>query len=111
MTGAGPSGTASSALEPIRLSGHLDGRCSSELREVITAHLALHPDRDLRLDMRDVDSVDLTVLRLLAAVAVRLQREKHRLILQDCSPSVRRLLTQGVWRRLFVLQRSQPPGP
>ncbi len=108
MGRAGPSGAASYAAEPIRLSGHLDGRCTSELREVITGHLALHPDQDLRLDMREVESVDLTVLRLLAAVAVRLQRVEHRLVLQDCSLSVRRLLTHGVWRRLFVVQLSHP---
>src|SRR3712207_5091782 len=78
MAGRGPDTT-----EVIALSGHLDGRCSPELRELITAHLARHADEGLRLDMSDVESLDITALRLLAAVAVRLQRDGHRLVLLD----------------------------
>jgi anti-anti-sigma factor len=104
--GAGGSDTR----EAIALSGHLDGRCSTELRDLITAHLATHPDADLVLDMRAVESVDLTALRLLAAVAVRLQRDGHRLVLLGCQPALRRVLTHGVLPRLFVVQRTPPEG-
>lgn len=104
MSGPGPGTT-----ELIALSGPLDGRCTSELRALLTAHLATHGDEDLRLDMRAVESVDLTVLRMLAAVAVRLRRDGHQLVLVACSPSVRRLLTHGIWRRLFVVQRTPAP--
>jgi anti-anti-sigma factor len=96
--------------ELVALSGHLDGRCSPEVRELIASHLAGHPDEDLRLDMSTVESVDLTVLRLLAAVAVRLQRDGHRLVLVGCRPSLRRVLTHGVLPRLFVVQRTPPEG-
>ena len=94
----------------LALSGHLDGRCSPEVRELVNAHVAEHADEDLRLDMSRVESVDLTVLRLLAAVAVRLQRDGHRLVLVDCRPSLRRVLTHGVLPRLFVVQRTPPEG-
>jgi anti-anti-sigma factor len=103
MAGPGPGTT-----EVISLSGHLDGRCTTSLRELIAAHLARHADEDLRLDMSEVESVDLTVLRLLAAVAVRLQRDGHRLVLLGCRPSLRRVLTHGVLPRLFVVQRTAP---
>ena len=103
MTGPGPDTT-----EVIPLSGHLDGRCTTQLRELIASHLARHADEDLRLDMSEVESVDLTVLRLLAAVAVRLQRDGHRLVLLECRPSLRRVLTHGVLPRLFVVQRTAP---
>jgi anti-anti-sigma factor len=96
--------------EIVRLSGHLDGRCTIELRALLTAHLARHADEDLRLDMSAVESVDLTVLRLLAGVAVRLRRDGHQLVLVGCTPSLRRLLSHGVWRRLFVVQRTTSSG-
>ena len=114
MGGGGPD-----TSELLRLSGQLDGRCTIELRALLTSHLACHGDEDLRLDMSAVESVDLTVLRLLAAVAMRLRRDGHQLVLVGCTPAVRRLLSHGVWRRLFVVQRVLPtelsrgtsPGP
>jgi anti-anti-sigma factor len=105
MGGPGPD-----TEELVRLTGQLDGRCTIELRALLAAHLARHGDEDIRLDMSGVESVDLTVLRLLAGVAVRLRREGHQLVLVGCTSSVRRLLTHGVWRRLFVVQRAMPPG-
>ena len=103
MGGPGPETT-----ELVRLTGPLDGRCTIELRALLTEHLARHADEDLRLDMSEVESLDVTVLRLLAAVAVRLRRDGHALVLVDCTPAVRRLLSHGVWRRLFVVQRGLP---
>jgi anti-anti-sigma factor len=102
--------SAPDTTDLVRLTGHLDGRCTIELRALLTAHLARHPDEDLRLDMSAVESVDLTVLRLLAGVAVRLRRNGHQIVLVGCTPSLRRLLSHGVWRRLFVVQRTLPPG-
>ena len=104
MDGSGRSDTT----EVLVLSGHLDGRCTAELREAVTCHLARHTGEDVRLDMAAVESVDLTALRLLAAVAVRLQRSGHSLVLVGCTPPVRRLLTHGVLRRLFVVPRGDP---
>ena len=102
--------TGPDTTECLTLSGHLDGRCTIELRERLAAHLARHDDEDLHLDMSAVESVDLTVLRLLAGVAVRLRRDGHELVMLGCTPSVRRLLSHGVWRRLFVVQRALPSG-
>lgn len=89
----------------VRLSGPLTGRCSAELRELLTEHLADHPDQDLVLDLSEVDSVDLTVLRLLSALALRVERAGHRVVLRGCSPMLRRVFTFGTWRRLFWLER------
>ena len=106
MRGPGPDTT-----EVLTLSGHLDGRCTVELRALLTDHLARHGDADLRLDMGAVESVDLTVLRMLAAVSMRLRRDGHQLVLVGCTPGVRRLLSHGVWRRLLVVQRAVPAEP
>lgn len=100
--------TGPDTTERLALTGPLDGRCTIELRALLAAHLARHDDEDLVLDMSAVESVDLTVLRLLAGVAVRLRRDGHELVLLDCTPSVRRLLSHGVWRRLFVVPRGVP---
>ena len=100
--------TGPGASELLALSGHLDGRCTVELRTLLSDHLARHPDENLCLDMTAVESVDLTVLRLLAVLAVRLRRDGHELVLVGCTPAVRRLLSHGVWRRLFVVQRALP---
>ena len=104
-------GTGSDTTGLLTLSGHLDGRCTIELRAQLSTHLARHRGEDLRLDMTDVESIDLTVLRLLAAVAVRLRRDGHQLVLVGCTPAVRRPLSHGVWRRLFVVQRAMPEQP
>ena len=108
MRRAEPDGAEPSSAELLTLSGHLDGRCTIELRKQLSAHLARHRDEDLCIDMTDVESVDLTVLRLLAVAAVQLRRDGHQLVLVGCTPAVRRLLSHGVWRRLFVVQRGLP---
>jgi anti-anti-sigma factor len=89
----------------VRLAGHLDGRCSAEVREALYGHVAQHPDRDLVVDMTDVESIDATALKVLAACALRLDREGRRLVLRGGSPSLRRLFAFTGWRRLFAWDR------
>jgi anti-anti-sigma factor len=93
------------ALAPLEVSGRLDGRCSSELRELLYAHIERHRDEDVVVDLSGVESIDGTALRLLAVAALRVQREGRRVVLRGCSPSLRRVFTFGGWRRLFVLER------
>ena len=52
--------------EAISLSGHLDGRCSAELRETLYGHIAAHPDCDVVVDLTRDESLDRTALQLLA---------------------------------------------
>jgi anti-anti-sigma factor len=93
----------------ISLSGRLDGRCSAEVREVLYDHIERHPDEDVVVDVSAVESIDATVLRMLGAAALRLERAGRRVVLRGCSPALRRVLTFGGWRRLFCLER--PVGP
>src|SRR4051794_12485268 len=62
------------AVVAVRLGGRLDGRCTAELRQNLQQHLEAHPGRDVVIDMTDVESVDLTVLNLLSALAVRVAK-------------------------------------
>jgi anti-anti-sigma factor len=89
----------------LELSGPLDGRCSSELRERLYAHIECHQDEDVVVNLSGVESIDATALRLLAVAALRVEREGRRVVLRGCSPSLRRVFTFGGWRRLFLLER------
>ncbi len=89
----------------VRLAGHLDGRCSAEVREVLYAHVARHPDQDLVVDMSGVESIDATALKVLAACALRVERAGRRVILRGGSASLRRLFAFTGLRRLFVWER------
>jgi anti-anti-sigma factor len=91
--------------EAFRLSGRLDGRCSAEVREELYQHIQRHPEEHVVLDLTEVESMDVTFLRLLATAALRVERTGHRVILRGCSPGLRRLIAGGGWRRLFFLER------
>lgn len=91
----------------IALSGHLDGRCSAEVRDALYLHIGGHADEDVVIDLSEAESIDVTFLRLLAAAAVRVERGGHKVILRGCSLSMRRLIAGGGWRRLFIVEREQ----
>lgn len=86
------------------LSGRLDGRCTPQVREALYARIDAD-EGDVVVDLSHVESMDGTVLTLLAAAAVRLQRTGRALVLRGCSDSVRRLVAFGGLRRLFVWER------
>ena len=89
----------------VRLAGHLDGRCSAEVRELLYDHVARYPDRDLVVDVSAVDSIDATALKVLAACSLRLDRDGRRVVLRGGSASLRRFFAATGWRRLFVWER------
>jgi anti-anti-sigma factor len=93
------------ALVPLTLSGHLDGRCSAELRTQLYAHIEDHPDEDVVVDLSGVESIDATALRVLAVAALRVERAGRRIVLRGCSQALRRVFAFGGWRRLFLLER------
>ena len=86
------------------LSGRLDGRHASEMREALYERIE-GEQGDVVVDLTEVESIDVTFLRLLATAAVHVERAGHRVILRGCSPSLRRLIAGGGWRRLFFLER------
>lgn len=102
MAAAGESDAA------VSLSGRLDGRCSSEVREVLDEHLDRHPDEDLVLDVSEVEWIDVTCLRTVVVAALRVERAGRRVVLRGASPALRRIFAMGGWRRLF---RYEAPVP
>ena len=89
----------------VRLVGHLDGRCSAEVRELLYEQVARFPDQDLVVDVSGVESIDATALKVLAACSLRLDRDGRRVVLRGGSASLRRLFAATGWRRLFVWER------
>jgi anti-anti-sigma factor len=93
--------------DAVVLSGPLDGRCSATVRSALYAHIERYPDRDVVVDLSQVESIDLTTLNLLAAAALRLRLggSGRRVVLRGLSPSVRRVIAFGGLRRLFLVER------
>lgn len=92
----------------IELAGQLDGRCSAELRVALYEHIRRHADENVVVDLTRVESIDVTVFKLLTAAAVRLERGGCKVVLRGCSPSLRRVFAFSGWRRHFLLERPQP---
>jgi anti-anti-sigma factor len=91
--------------DAIELEGRLDGRSTAEVRDALYDHIERHPREDVRVDCSRVESIDATMLNLLAAAAVKVRRAGGTLILIGCSPAVRRIMSHPRWRRLFRLER------
>ncbi len=86
------------------LSGDFDVRSTMEVRTAIYEHLEGH-DQDVVVDLTEVDSVDLTALRVLAVATREASRAGHHLVLRGCGPAVRRLLHMSRLMRVVELER------
>ena len=88
----------------VQLSGLLDARRAAETRQRLHERID-GGDGALVVDLSEVESIDATVMTVLAAAAVRLQRAGRRMVLRGCTPALRRLFAYRGWRRLFVWER------
>lgn len=88
----------------IVLSGDFDVRSTMEVRTAIYDRLQGYDD-DVVLDLSQVDTIDLTALRLLAVATRQASRSGHRLTLRGCGPSVRRMLHLTRLIRLVEVER------
>jgi anti-anti-sigma factor len=75
----------------IAFRGVLDVRRTAEVREVVYAALS-RATGDVHVDLTEVESLDITTLKLLAVANRVAERQGRRVVLQGCSPSVRRFL-------------------
>jgi anti-anti-sigma factor len=88
----------------IVLSGAFDVRSTGEVRKAI--YDLLHArDEDVVIDLTDVDAVDLTALKVLAAATRQSSRLGRHLILRGCGPAVRRLLHLSHLIRVVQVER------
>ncbi len=80
--------------------------CAARARsaQAIYDHLAAR-DEDVVVDLTDVDSVDVTALKVLAVATRQASRLGRHLILRGCGPAVRRLLHLSRLIRVVEVER------
>ena len=93
----------------LMLHGDFDVRSTWEVRTAIYDHLEGH-DHDVVVDLSDVDTCDVTALKVLAVATREASREGRHLTLRGCGPAVRRLLHLSHLMRLVELERVATPA-
>jgi len=91
------------------LSGDFDVRSTWEVRQAIYDLIEGH-DEDVVIDLTDVDSVDVTALKVLGVATREAGRAGHHLTLRGCGPAVRRLLHLSHLIRVVELERVATPA-
>src|SRR3954471_13804786 len=94
----------------LRIGGQLDVRCITELRTAVYDHLEALPAHVV-LDLSEVESADLTVLKMLAVASRSANQSGHRVTVQDCPDGVRRLLHLAHLRGLVTVESSADEVP
>lgn len=91
--------------QTLRLSGDFDVRSTMEVRSAIYEHLE-GVERDLTVDLTDVQTLDVTAARVLAYATIEASRSGGHLRLRGCGPAVRRMLQISRLARFVEVERA-----
>ncbi|HET9840800.1 MAG TPA: STAS domain-containing protein [Nocardioides sp.] len=91
--------------QTLRLSGDFDVRSTMEVRSAIHEHLE-GVERDLTVDLTDVQTLDVTAARVLAYATIEASRSGGHLRLRGCGPAVRRMLQISRLARFVEVERA-----
>jgi anti-anti-sigma factor len=89
----------------LALHGDFDVRSTFQVRNAIYEHLDGH-EQDVIVDMTEVETIDVTALRVLAVATRQATRSGHRLTLRNCGPSVRRMMHLSRLAHSFEVERA-----
>ncbi len=89
----------------IVLSGDVDVRTTAEVRDAIYDHLRRNEGQSITIDLGDVETIDLTALKVLAVASRFALRRGQRIMLRDACPAVRRMLHLSHLFRFFEVER------
>lgn len=78
------------AADALHLVGHFDVRSTGAVRDAIYEEFAT--GNDVVVDLSEVESVDVTALRVLAVATRHATRRGNHVRLRGCRPAVRRML-------------------
>ena len=87
------------------LHGDFDVRSTFQVRNAIYERLEGH-DQDVIVDMSDVETIDVTALRVLAVATRQATLSGHHLTLRNCGPSVRRMMHLSRLAHFFEVERA-----
>jgi anti-anti-sigma factor len=87
------------------LVGDFDVRSTFQVRDALYDRLASFDD--VVVDLSEVDAVDVTALKVLAAASRRTAREGRHLRLRGCTPAVRRMLHLSRLARVVEVERTR----
>ena len=90
----------------LALSGALDVRRTAEVRTALYDLLARTGEGDVYLDLSEVESLDLTMLKVLAVAHRVAEGQGRAVVLRHCPPPVRRLLHLSHLRRMIPVEAS-----
>ena len=91
------------------LGGDFDVRSTMEVRNAVYDLLSSY-DTDVVIDLSEVESIDVTALKMLAVATRQAVRDGHHLTLRGCSPAVRRMLLLSHLNRMVEVDRSGSAG-
>jgi anti-anti-sigma factor len=91
------------------LRGDFDVRSTGEVRRVLYELLAVY-DADVVVDVREVDTIDHTALKVLVVATREAGRRGGHLRLRGCPPHVRRMLHVSRLARLVEVERTAVPA-
>ena len=95
---------AARSEDVVQLSGLLDARLASDTRRRLYERID-GAEGDVVVDLTEVETMDSTVMTVLAVAAIRLRRTGRHVVLRGCPPTLRRLFAHRGWRRLFVWEQ------
>ena len=89
----------------LMLHGDFDVRSTWEVRAAIY-ELLEGLEEDIVIDLRDVDNVDVTALRVLAVATRQAWLTGHHLTVRNCGPTVRRMMHLARLARAIEVERT-----